>query len=867
MTANPQEVDIIALEICYEDDKLMMINAYSPPPSSTWSKEELDSKREGLITIMREIIARADNDRSRLLIVGDFNLKSIDWEAYEAKTEDFWTCKFVDLILETFLYQHVKQATRMREGDVPSMLDLIFTRKEEEIFDIQYLPPLGKSDHVFLGIKYAMRYKLEENKEVEAVEKPDFRRGHYGDLRNFFSEYNWTDLMLGKEVNEMYGKFCEIYDKGTKKFIPKQRCRTRKQDWFNRNCERARDRKTQKWNQYRKRPNPQTYQRYKDARNNYTAVRREAERNFEKGIADKCKTEPGLFYKFINNKLQVKDNIQRLKMGNRFTEDEKEMCETLNEKFQSVFVQNEIFREPDTIRIPENNIEHIEVSRDEVEKMLKELGKNKAAGPDGVSPWVLRECASELSIPLHLIFQASLCTGIVADGWKQANIVPIYKSGSREDPLNYRPVSLTSVIVKVLEKLIKTKWVEHLERNDIISDRQYGFRSGRSCVPNLLSFYDRATEILQERDGWVDCIYLDLKKAFDRVPHKRLFWKLENIGGVTGKLLSWMKNFLTDRKMRAVIRGNVSEWRNVTSGVPQGSVLAPVMFIVYINDLPVGIQNYMNMFADDAKIIGRIRNLDDCHALQEDLDKISIWSTTWQMEFNVNKCHVMECGIGEHRPHTTYILCEKSLKNSDKERDLGVVLDRKLSPEDHIKNIVQGAYAMLSNFRIAFKYMDGDILKKLFMTFVRPKLEYAAVVWCPYLKKHINKLEKVQRHATKWLPELKGKSYEERLEALNMPKLEDRRKRGDMITTYKIVTGIDKIDREDFLRPGISRTRGHRFKLAKHRCRRNIRKFTFANRVVDGWNKLSEKVVEAKTVSSFKALYDKECWEDGTPRA
>ncbi len=178
---------------------------------------------------------------------------------------------------------------------------------------------------------------------------------------------------------------------------------------------------------------------------------------------------------------------------------------------------------------------------------------------------------------------------------------------------------------------------------------------------------------------------------------------------MTGKLLTWMKIFLTDRKMRAVIRGNVSDWRNVTSGVPQGSVLAPVMFIVYINDLPVGIQNYMNMFADDAKIRRRIRNLDDCHALQENLDKISIWSTTWQMEFNVNKCHVMECGTGEHRPHTTYTLCEKSLKNSDKERDLGVVLDRKLSPEDHIKNIVRGAYATLSNFRIAFKTEEQEL--------------------------------------------------------------------------------------------------------------------------------------------------------------
>ncbi|XP_069192519.1 uncharacterized protein B0403.1-like [Procambarus clarkii] len=153
--------------------------------------------------------------------------------------------------------------------------------------------------------------------------------------------------------------------------------------------------------------------------------------------------------------------------------------------------------------------------------------------------------------------------------------------------------------------------------------------------------------------------------------------------------------------------------------------------------------------------------------------------------------------------------------------------DSKLSPEEHIKNIVRGAYESLSNFRLAYNYMAGEILKKLFMTFVRPKLEYAAVVWCPNLKKHVKKLEKVQRHATQWHLELKNKSYEERLQTLNMPKLDDRRKRGDMITTFKILTGIDQFDKEEFLKLATSPTKGHGFKLRKQRCRKNIRTISF----------------------------------------
>ena len=245
---------------------------------------------------------------------------------------------------------------------------------------------------------------------------------------------------------------------------------------------------------------------------------------------------------------------------------------------------------------------------------------------------------------IHSVIMSSLREGIVPMDWKRADIVPIFKGGNNEDPLNYRPVSLTSVVAKICEKVIKCKWTKYLEDNKVITDAQFGFREGRSCTTNLISFYSRIIDTVQERDGWADCVYLDLKKAFDKVPHKRLIWKLENIGGVKGKLLKWMEDFLKDREMRTVIKGQKSTWKKVLSGVPQGSVLAPIMFAIYINDLPQGVNSYMSLFADDAKIQRKVEKKEDCEALKQDLNKIYAWCDKWQMEFNTKKCSVMHFG-------------------------------------------------------------------------------------------------------------------------------------------------------------------------------------------------------------------------------
>lgn len=161
---------------------------------------------------------------------------------------------------------------------------------------------------------------------------------------------------------------------------------------------------------------------------------------------------------------------------------------------------------------------------------------------------MLKECKQQLADKLSNLINVSLSQGKIPMDWKRANIVPIFKGGSKEDPLNYRPVSLTSVVAKLCEKIIKDRWIKHLESNRIVTNRQFGFREGRSCVTNLISFYSRVIDIVQERDGWVECVYLDLKKAFDKVPHKRLIWKLKHVGGVRGPILDWMMDFLKKGK-------------------------------------------------------------------------------------------------------------------------------------------------------------------------------------------------------------------------------------------------------------------------------------------------------------------------------
>ena len=256
-----------------------------------------------------------------------------------------------------------------------------------------------------------------------------------------------------------------------------------------------------------------------------------------------------------------------------------------------------------------------------------------------------------MSEPLAIIYQKLLDEGVCPNEWKNANVTPIHKKGDRTDPSNYRPVSLTSQVCKVLESIIVDKITEHLTKNDLLNDAQHGFREGRSCLTNLLETLEQWTEIIDEGDA-VDVAYLDFRKAFDLVSHEHLIYKLSKYG-IKGKLLEWIKDFLKDRTQRVVIRGTASSPRKVTSGVPQGSVLGPLLFLIFINDLPLGLLSALSLFADDSKLFSRIvkskkkgkkSNINGSAILQNDLNAVLEWANKWRMEFNVDKCKIMHLG-------------------------------------------------------------------------------------------------------------------------------------------------------------------------------------------------------------------------------
>ena len=353
----------------------------------------------------------------------------------------------------------------------------------------------------------------------------------------------------------------------------------------------------------------------------------------------------------------------------------------------------------------------------------------------------------------------------------------------------------------------------------------------------------------------VDLVYLDFSKAFDKVPYRRLFKKLE-AHGVGSQILGWIQDWLSNRRQRVGINDKFSDWQRVTSGVPQGSVLGPVLFLIYINDLDQDLVSKISKFADDTKLGKAVSTLEDCQSLQKDLDSLHNWSLEWQMEFNADKCSIIH--LGHNNLQYNYSLGDKDLNNSICERDLGVLVDSNLKFSEHCNSVIKQANSTLGLIKRTIKNKDKYVISTLYKALVRPKLDYCVQAWHPYLKKNMKALEQVQHRATKMIKGFRNLSYKDRLDELDLLTLEDRYIRGDLIQVFKLIKGIDKLEYNKFFQlADNSKTRGHRYKIVKQRCRLELRRNFFSNRVIDSWNKLPADVVDAVSLNSFKNKLDK----------
>nr|XP_054765151.1 uncharacterized protein LOC129271925 [Lytechinus pictus] len=287
------------------------------------------------------------------------------------------------------------------------------------------------------------------------------------------------------------------------------------------------------------------------------------------------------------------------------------------------------------------------------------------------------------------------------------------------------------------------------------------------------------------------------------------------------------------------------------------------MFVLCINDLPDGLQGKVKIYADDTKLYGKASTNQDLCAIQADLDALVDWSNRWQLHFNSQKCKVLHIGPGNVKH--SYSLGEDVLEHTAVERDLGILVDEDLKFHNHVAYVVKKANGILSCIRRSFECRDKSTIPKLYKGLVRPIIDYGNSIWYPRFKSDSKAIEKVQKRATKMIYSIRNCTYTERLKALNLPSLEYRRRRGDMIQVFKIIHGFERIPGDTFFVYATGNTRGHSLKLSKPRCLTKIRQDVFSQRIINDWNSLPEEVVTAQTVNSFKIRLDK-VWADQRQR-
>ena len=308
---------------------------------------------------------------------------------------------------------------------------------------------------------------------------------------------------------------------------------------------------------------------------------------------------------------------------------------------------------------------------------LLEAKKSNACGPDGC-PSLLLSMFPELCLPLANLFNMSLLQETVPNEWKLAHVIPVYKGkGAKTAVENYRPISLTNNFCKIMEKLIKIKMIDYLNSNALLSPAQSGFTAGRSTLSQLLLAQHVLVDSFNDR-ACVDVLFTDLSKAFDSIAHNKLILKLSAYG-LHPSVCGWIKSFLSYRKQRVVVNGNLSTWLSCPSGVPQGSVLGPFLFNLYVNDMPDKLLNSsIFLYADDAKLLKRIDCRLDCILFQRDIDALSAWCNIWQLRLNISKCMCVRYGLVD-RPRFTYSIAGVVLQNVFSANDLGVLFDSKLT--------------------------------------------------------------------------------------------------------------------------------------------------------------------------------------------
>lgn len=759
---------------------------------------------------LQESLTRIRGKRSmspHIILAGDFNLPNIDWETLTVKQNPQYgkeiNGKMIEIATEFNLIQIVKEPTRGK-----NVLDLIFTTNPDLIEKTEIHPGMSDHDAVICDIKLKLEIDKKPPREVWVYSK-----GNMDGIREDLKNHEQRFICQAKDttVENLWKDFKSIIMGSIDKHIPKKLISGKPHlPWLTPYIKRMIRKKQRRYNRAKRSGKDQDWNEYRKLRK---TIHAELRKEHNKYVNDMIEPTPNdknkgkistRFWKYVRNKRKDTVNIASLKRkdGSEATAAE-EKCNILNKHYQSAFTnENKTLPRLEDGNIP--SIHRIEVTQKGVLKQLQNLNPKKAAGPDLIPTRVLKECANEVTPYLCTIFQLSLDKGKVPSDWKHARITAIYKKGKRDLASNYRPVSLTSVTCKILEHIIFHSIINHYEKHNILVDHQHGFRKSRSCETQLINTIEAIATSL-EKQKQVDLLVLDFSKAFDSVPHKRLLLKLERSGvrnltseQFSQKLLSWFEDWLCSRTQEVVLDGKESEKAHVLSGVPQGTVLGPLCFLIYINDLGNNLspETTLNLFADDSLLFRIIEDKNDTKALQSDLESLLSWSSKWQMNFHPDKCFVMTITNKRSQIRHEYDINGQSLKHVDSIPYLGVHLNNTLTWEHHVNYIVGKANRTLAFLCRNLAQCPRSVKEHLYRALVMPLLEYASSAWDPHQQNHIKKIEQVQRTASRFVTNQWSREpgrVTSSLQSLRWQTLQSRRQESRLKIFHKCIHGQSSI--------------------------------------------------------------------------
>ena len=814
-----------------------------------------------------ELVCRFISDfalNKNIVILGDFNLPNLKWTDSWERTGSYITPiehLYFGSFLEAGLVQLVQEPTFVTSGNT---LDLILVSNPEIVGDVTVISPLPRCHHC--PVLATLLLPLEPNSAGVKYTRL-WHKGNYSAISEELMSVCWDSLFEGESVDSSYEIFLNMYQELVERYVPLKECNTgtgfrlrpprsllrRRQILWQEFCSirndmgRSHALTTRAWEAY-----SVVNQDYR----NYT-VNRQKEHELE--LVRKIGEMPKLFHSYLRRKKKGNPPIGPLKQGDSLISNAVEMSDVFLDCFIGVF----------NPRVPSNasphqhcnvSMDNLSISLGDVLAALSKLNVSRAPGPDDVHPHLLKSCSGAVAFPLFLIFVKSLRSCELPAAWKCSIVVPLFKSGSRCSPANYRPVSLTSVACKTMERILAVHIEQFLEANGLLSERQFGFRKGRSTEDQMLLVYGEVARLV-DAGRVVDMVYLDFSKAFDLVSHQILIEKLIALG-FHRDVVGWIRSFLLGRSMSVLVSGGMSRSETVTSGVPQGSVLGPLLFLIYVNCITSSVVGSWAAFADDFKISMclPLAPSNGINQLQRDLDAIAEKSLSWNLKLNPSKCAVIRFGGGSRSmrpPDPDYRICGVTVRHLTKFMDLGIIVDESLKFHHHIDLVVGRTSSMITNLLRSTVCRDAEFMMTLWVSHVRPLIEYGCCVWNVGYLMDVRRLESLQRRWTREVAGLDGLVYSARLHRLDLFSIRGRLMRIDLIKIWKcfqseVDVGLCSL----FEMARGERTRGHRFKLAVPRLWSELGRRTFGVRSVRIWNSLPSSLVEVTNVDAFKRGLD-----------